>query len=88
MATDYQVYVLQNKLGRFYIGLSEDPERRLEQHNAGVSKWTRTYRPWTLVWRSDRMSLGDARRFESLLKRQKGGAGFFRITRIKPPPRS
>ena len=88
MATDYQVYVLQNKLGRFYIGLSEDPERRLDQHNAGVSKWTRTYRPWTLVWRSDRMSLGDARRFESLLKRQKGGAGFFRMTRMDPPASS
>ena len=36
----YQVYVLQNPDGRFYIGLSENIQVRLRQHNRGVSKWT------------------------------------------------
>src|SRR5215475_4338244 len=53
----YQVYVLQNAHGRFYIGLSEDVHARLAGHNGGVSKWTRSRGPWTLVWRSDQLSL-------------------------------
>jgi putative endonuclease len=76
----YQVYILQNPAGRFYIGLSENVATRLIQHNAGVSQWTRSRGPWTLVWMSDAMSLTDARRLEVWLKRQKGGDGFFRHT--------
>src|ERR1051326_8222097 len=45
----YQVYVLQNAGKRFYIGLSEDVAVRLEQHNRGESKWTKSRGPWSLV---------------------------------------
>jgi hypothetical protein len=41
MDKSYQVYVLQNSAGRFYIGLSEDVGIRVQQHNDGISKWTR-----------------------------------------------
>jgi putative endonuclease len=75
----YQVYVLINPTGRRYVGLSEDVARRLEQHNAGGSKWTAKYRPWRLLWTSERLSLGDARRLENRLKRQKGGIGLQQI---------
>jgi putative endonuclease len=71
----YQVYILQNAAGRFYIGLSEDIRVRLQQHNDGVSKWTRSRGPWNLLWTSTPMSLSEARKLESLLKRQKGGVG-------------
>jgi predicted GIY-YIG superfamily endonuclease len=40
MEKAYRVYVLENELGKYYIGLSKDVERRLEQHNTGQSKWT------------------------------------------------
>ena len=80
---EYRVYILQNLEGRFYIGLSQDVARRLVQHNAGVSRWTRGRGPWSLVWTSASMTLSDARKLESLLKRQKGGAGFFRMTGLK-----
>jgi len=43
-----RVYVIQNREGKFYIGLSDDVDRRISQHNAGVSKWTRGKEPWTL----------------------------------------
>jgi len=76
----YWVYVLQNAKGRFYIGLSEDVIKRLDQHNCGVSNWTRDRGPWQLVWTSDPQSLSAARKLERLLKRQKGGKGFYRIT--------
>ncbi len=80
----YQVYVLQNPANRFYIGLSEDLERRLAQHNAGESKWTAMHRPWTMVWISEALSLTDARKLENLLKRQKGGRGFYQLTGLAP----
>ena len=77
---DYQVYVLQNSEGRFYIGLSEDVMNRLVQHNSGISKWTRSRGPWALVWTSDQMSLREARKLENQLKGHKGGNGFYSMT--------
>jgi len=80
MVTTYRVYVLENTTGRRYIGISDNPSRRLEQHNAGISRWAKAHRPWRLIWTSDEMPLGDARRFENRLKRQKGGRGFSQLT--------
>ncbi len=77
---DYQVYVLRNPAGTHYIGLSTDPRLRLQQHNAGVSLWTRNRGPWQLVWLSRNLSLTEARRLENYLKRQKGGSGFYAFT--------
>ena len=76
----YQVYVLRNPKGQFYIGLSENVPTRVQQHNEGMSKWTRGKGPWALVWESSRLNLSEARKLENLLKRQKGGSGFYRIT--------
>jgi predicted GIY-YIG superfamily endonuclease len=80
----YQVYVIRNPAGRFYIGMSEDAQARLAQHNAGVSKWTKGKGPWSLLWTSEALSLSEARKLENLLKKQKGGAGFFRLTGLIP----
>ena len=76
----YQAYVIQNPAGRFYIGLSEDVTKRLADHNASVSNWTRIRGPWHLVWTSEPMSLSAARKLENFLKKQKGGNGFFEFT--------
>ena len=84
MPTLYQVYVLQNSEGRFYVGLTENIQTRLAQHNAGESKWTAKYRPWSVVWKSEDMTLYEARKFENLLKRQKGGLGFYQATGLSP----
>jgi len=80
----YFVYVIRNLAGRIYIGVSENVSVRLNQHNLGVSRWTRGKGPWNLVWKSEAMSLESARRFEIKLKRQKGGNGFYQMTGIKP----
>ena len=74
--TQYQVYVIRNEENLHYIGLSEDMLVRLEQHNKGISKWTRGKGPWKLVWSSGWMDLSAATRLERKLKAQKGGAGF------------
>ena len=82
-AEAYQVYVLQNPSGKFYIGVSENVAVRLQQHNSGVSQWTRHRGPWTLVWTSQSFSLSEARRLENFLKRQKGGDGFYAATGLE-----
>ena len=79
----YSVYVLQNPDGRFYIGITDDVLRRLHQHNHGVSNRPRARGPWTLVWQKNAMTLSQARKLESELKRQKGGDGFFRMTGLE-----
>ena len=78
----YSVYVLWSHQGhRFYIGLTQDLDGRLAQHNAGLSRWTARFAgSWQLVWSQLCGSLADARALESRLKRQKGAHGFFHLT--------
>jgi putative endonuclease len=73
----YRVYVLQNPYGQLYIGISENLEVRIRQHNAGASSWTKGKGPWKLVWQSEAISLSDARKLENRLKRQGRGKGFY-----------
>ena len=76
----YRVYVIRNREGKFYIGLSDDVARRVQQHNAGQSRWTKGRGPWTIVWQSEESSVTDARKLENPLKRQGRGKGFYAIT--------
>ena len=76
----YRVYVLQNPEGTFYVGVTEDVLRRLEQHNRGESRWTKSRGPWRLVWGSAELSLTEAKKLENRLKRQGRGEGFYTIT--------
>jgi putative endonuclease len=76
----YRVYVIRNREGKFYIGLSDDVARRVQQHNAGQSRWTKGRGPWTIVWQSEESSVTDARKLENRLKRQGRGKGFYAIT--------
>ncbi len=80
MPATYRVYVIQNCEGKFYIGLSDDVARRIEQHNSGTSRWTKGRGPWKSVWQSESLHLSEARKLELLIKRQKGGARFSRLT--------
>ena len=82
----YYTYILWSTTARrFYIGVTEDVSKRLSDHNSGISKWTKRYAgSWELVWQRKLDSLGEARKLENLLKRQKGGRGFWTITGLNP----
>jgi putative endonuclease len=44
------VYVLESKKdGKRYVGMSDRPEERLSEHNAGKTKSTEGHRPWILL---------------------------------------
>ena len=47
----FYVYLLQSDLdGTYYKGSTTNPIKRLEQHNSGYSIYTRSKRPWRLVY--------------------------------------
>jgi len=81
----YLVYVLWSEVcHRFYIGISEDPQKRLEQHNQAGRGWTARYAPWQLVYSEPCDDYSAAKRREQQLKAQKRGAGFWRATGLDP----
>ena len=41
------VYALWSEsFDKVYVGMSNNPDRRLEEHNAGKSTYTRKFKPW------------------------------------------
>lgn len=63
------VYLLRCSDGTLYTGITIDPQRRLEQHNAGVaSRYTRGRRPVQLVYQEWQPGHRDALRREARIK--------------------
>ena len=67
------VYVLQSKsTGKFYVGQTQDLERRLDEHNRGLARYIRGQGPWGLIYREDHTTRGEAMRRERFLKSGQG----------------
>lgn len=66
------VYILQNvSTGRFYIGSTNDIERRLVEHQKGKTRTTRVLGTYTLVYKEQYDSIDEARLREKKLKSYK-----------------
>ncbi len=72
----YFVYSIQSEVNpdRYYVGLTTDIERRLEEHNSGNSIHTNKFRPWSLVSYTAFMDKSRADKFERYLKTASGRA--------------
>ena len=69
----YDVYALQSKRdGGLYVGMSCDVERRLEAHNRGYNRSTRSRAPFELIYTEQCSSRIEARAREKFLKSGKG----------------
>lgn len=65
----YHVYLLKSKKnGSCYVGYTNDVERRLRAHNAGLVTYTKRYVPWVLIYYESFLSLEDAKKREKALK--------------------
>ena len=65
-------YILYStKLNKYYIGSTIDIERRLEEHNRGKEKFTKTGMPWNLEYKEQFEELKQARKREQYIKRMK-----------------
>ncbi len=68
----FYVYILESEpSGRFYIGYSESPDRRLVEHNSGKVKSTRPYRPWKKIYTEEFPTEIEAIRREREIKSKK-----------------
>ena len=65
------VYILEDKDGRFYIGSTQDLERRLRQHKNVQTQTTRNMNDPVLVLSQEYVTLTEARFVERRLKRLK-----------------
>ncbi len=67
------VYLLQSqKDHQFYIGFTQDVQRRLQEHNFGNNDGTKTRRPLRLLYYECHLNKEDALRRESYFKTTKG----------------
>jgi len=65
----YHVYIIKSKEDNsLYVGYTNDIERRLQEHNSGRVGYTKTHRPWTLVYYESFVSLEDTKEREKGLK--------------------
>ena len=78
--SEYYIYLLESERdGVWYVGLSQNPNERLKQHNKGKSKFTKGHIPWKLLYEEKIGSLIDARKKE---KYYKSSAGKRRLKKI------
>lgn len=65
----YFTYILQSEKDKsYYIGSTNDIEKRVIKHNKGYSQYTKSKRPWKLVHKEEYNTLSEARKRESYLK--------------------
>jgi predicted GIY-YIG superfamily endonuclease len=72
----FYVYLLQSTadIGQRYVGVTSNLKQRVAEHNAGMSRHTSKYGPWTLVTYIAFSDERKARDFERYLKSGSGHA--------------
>ena len=65
------VYILKDKNEKFYVGSTNDLERRMRQHRAGHTQTTRNMKISVLVFSQKFDSLEQARKIETRIKKLK-----------------
>ena len=71
-------YILfSKKLNKFYVGRTSNLGQRLIDHNAGRSKFTKSGRPWEIVYQQEFQTRAEAMHLESRIK----GRGIARYLR-------
>ena len=65
----YSLYILQSESsGKYYVGISSNPKRRLKYHNSIEKGFTSRYRPWKIVYVKEFPSKSEATQIERKIK--------------------
>ena len=70
----FWVYILGNPAGKFYVGQTNDLDRRIKDHNLpsdGTGKYSRKNGPWQLVWSEKHSTRSSAMIREKFIKSRK-----------------
>ncbi len=68
----YYLYIIQSdRDDSFYIGATHNLDERILRHNQGRSKYTKTKRPWNLVYVEEHPDRSSAMKREYAIKRRK-----------------
>ena len=68
----YYIYILKSdKYDKYYTGISQNPQRRLEYHNTIEKGFTSRYRPWEIVFIKEFDSKKEAMTNEKRIKNWK-----------------
>ena len=80
----YFVYAIKSLIDkRIYVGMTENLERRIDEHNRGRTISTKGYRPWILIFNAEVETRSDTRKLE---KYYKSGCGKEFLKQIKMVP--
>ncbi len=67
------VYALKNEINHeIYVGISNNVDRRIMEHNAGKNRYTKAFRPWSVFYTEDYPDYSTARVKEKNLKSAAG----------------
>ena len=66
------VYIIKSlKDGRYYVGSTQDLSERMERHNQGRSTYTKSKKPWKLVYTEQHPDRSSATKREKEVKSKK-----------------
>jgi putative endonuclease len=66
------VYIIQSeKDGSYYIGSTNNLDDRIQRHNQGRSSYTKSKRPWKLIYTEEHPDRSSAAKRETEIKRRK-----------------
>ena len=64
----YTYILLSTKTGEWYTGYTNDLRKRFSEHQKGLSVWTKSHRPFKLIYYEASLNKDDARSRELYLK--------------------
>ena len=68
----YEVYILHSQtLNHYYVGYTNDLDRRLTEHNRRKGKYTDSGLPWKLVYHETYSTKAEAMKREKFIKLKK-----------------
>ncbi|GAB5524077.1 MAG: hypothetical protein Roseis2KO_19490 [Roseivirga sp.] len=70
--SQFYVYIIYSEgRDRYYVGSCDQLDRRISDHNAGRSKYTKSGKPWTLKYHEVYATRQEARQREREIKKKK-----------------
>jgi putative endonuclease len=82
----YFVYILKGlKNGKYYIGSTSDVVARLNFHNAGLQRSTKSRIPFVLIFQETFSDKTSALKRENQIKNFKGGEAFKKLIEGRSP---